>query len=83
VQRAELELFDRALGLLQCPGDSVNAQPIDEALDDHAALVGGQLIDQAEQPCALVGEHQIRRRDPGAGRASELTTLRAARPIDR
>src|SRR6266496_1168996 len=60
LQRAQLELLDRALGLLQALRDVANAPLVDEPLHDHHPLISGELIHEAEQPRALLDEIQIR-----------------------
>src|SRR5260221_10923876 len=49
VDGAELQLFDRALGLAEARSGVADATLVDEALDDDVALIVGQFADQPEQ----------------------------------
>src|SRR5262252_7489005 len=48
LQRTQLQLLDGALALVQARRDFADAALLDIALDDHGALVGGQLVDGSE-----------------------------------
>src|SRR6478609_1123015 len=60
LQGAELQLFYRALAASQGLRDFTNAFLLGETHSDHAALIGGQLINQAKKPGALIGFFQLR-----------------------
>src|SRR5258708_14374107 len=53
VQCAQLQLLDRALAPADARGDVADAALVDEALDDHGALIGRKLADEPEQTRAL------------------------------
>src|SRR5437762_6800909 len=67
LQRPELQLLHRALGLVQTPRDLADASLFDESLDDDAALVGGQIADEPKHIRASIGgagvglDHRLRR----------------------
>src|SRR5437762_7048691 len=48
LQRAELELLDRAFAPAKPRGDLADAAPLDVALDDYRPLIGGQAVDELE-----------------------------------
>src|SRR5438128_1557611 len=60
LQRAQLQLLDGALAPAEACGDVADAALVDEALDDHVALIARQRIDEAEQPRAFVGALDLR-----------------------
>src|SRR5260370_19559892 len=53
VQCAQLQLLDRALAPADARRDVADAALVDEALDDHGALIGRKLADEPEQTRAL------------------------------
>src|SRR5438477_1112220 len=54
LQRAELELLDRAFALAEPRGHFADAALLDVALDDHRPLIGGQTIDELEYARQLI-----------------------------
>src|SRR5262245_64577831 len=53
LQAAELKLLDRAFAASEVVRDLADAPLLGEAQDDHAALVGGQSVDQPKELGAL------------------------------
>src|SRR5438132_564229 len=54
LQRAELELLDRAFALPEPRGHFADAALFDVALDDHRPLIGGQIVDELEHARQLI-----------------------------
>src|SRR4051812_14335102 len=61
LQRAELELLHSALGAVQAARDLANASLLHEPLDDDAALVGRQPVDEAKKISTPIRGVRIRR----------------------
>src|SRR6185436_8509335 len=79
LKRPQLQLLDGPLGLLQLRRHFADAALLDVALDDHGALIGRQLVDEAEhsgQPLDLV-EVVVYRRFRPADIADERLVARS------
>src|SRR5262245_50610546 len=83
VQRAELQLLDRAFALADARRGLADAALVDEALHDDGALIARQLVDEAEEPRALFRPLDLdvdpidSRRAPGVRPFDVLRPLRA------
>jgi hypothetical protein len=62
LERAELQLFDGALCLVQPLGDFADAALLDEPLMNDALLDGREAADKAEEPDVVVDGFEVERR---------------------